>query len=626
MHAKPSKKSISLSKDAGPNYLHYKIIENKYESITFQNLTLKRYNIIEKNNEKHEIKSSLFKYENGIPSYAGIPIYSTVQGMNIKILQSITYPGGLKYYNMAFSKYWQNLKNKKIVIIKQIGPREIIEGQLQLYFNEEHFLRQNNTVKTIFCYSGWNVASEWSSISQTDFDYEVITDITKINKTLLKADLYIIDKISIHSKFSCIDDLSVIPTHMILIYQCLINMNTGASLVLLQAMPWSQAHVQLFYYIYASFFKELSYHKSKLSSIKNGQFIFSNYTKNPVSIANFKKLVKKYISVDKDLGYSLYIPIRTTWCNMQWKMPEGKITDILISSIFFTNGIISEQFTSFMNAIYKKRKKAEKEYIERITYLQTTFIDVNAPRALQKIQKFIYNNIEDSLAYIKKKGLQINELYLQNTVPNPAQLIKSMFPGQNSSITSAIILSRDSVYSVSNYSVAEKTSMLIKKHFPGVHNVIDGCANIGGNTFNFSKHFRFVVANEIQDSTYSNLVNNINTLQLKNIYTINSDITSLLKDTAFLSRINYSPDTYVLYLDPPWSGVWYQLETVVDLCFNNINILSFIKSAPVRYICIKVPKNYNMQHLFDAFDNIVVYKVEYCYIIIINIIINITKK
>lgn len=642
LYSKPSKKSLILSKGM-PNYLYYKIIENKYESITFQNLSIKRFNIITK---KEGDIPSLFTYENGIPIFAKIPIYPTISGMDTTTLKSITYPGGLKYYNMIFSKYWSNVINKKIVIIKQIGPKEIVAGELVLYFNEEYFLKKKNTVKTIFCFSrgaGWvgdgdgnedgdgngngdSAQPLWNKINNPneEFDYEIITDIKdKKIRQYLNCDIVIIDKISIHRKFSCIDDLTVIPTHMVLMHHCIKAMPRNASLIFLQAMPWSEAHIQLFYYIYSTSFNGISYHKSKLSSIKNGYFIFSGFNKTPLAISYLGKAVKQYIKVDKMLGYSLYLPIKKTWCNMQQKMPEGAISDVILTGLYPTNKIIPDTFIKFISKIHKKRKQAEKEYIKKIEYLHSMFLDVKSNWAVQKIQKFILNGIEDSIAYIIKHKLLVNQIYLDhNIVPNPKQLIVTMFPGISDTITKKIVLSRDSIYSVSSYSVAERTSFLIKKHCKGVVNVIDGCSNIGGNTFNFSKNFKFVIANELQESSYENLVNNIEVLQLHNIYAMNADIIMLMNDSAFLKRINFNPDTWVLYLDPPWSGVWYQLQPVINLFLGDKDIIDFIKSSPARNVCLKVPKNYDTGHLFDSFKDIIIYKVEYCYIIIITNILH----
>ena len=44
-------------------------------------------------------------------------------------------------------------------------------------------------------------------------------------------------------------------------------------------------------------------------------------------------------------------------------------------------------------------------------------------------------------------------------------------------------------------------------------------------------------------------------------------------------------------------GVYYKLEKIVDLYFGDINVSDFIKKVNVKYICMKVPKNFNLSYL-----------------------------
>jgi hypothetical protein len=97
----------------------------------------------------------------------------------------------------------------------------------------------------------------------------------------------------------------------------------------------------------------------------------------------------------------------------------------------------------------------------------------------------------------------------------------------------------------------------------------------------------------------------------------NSDIKKLLNDKNFFTDINFDINTWCLYLDPPWTGVYYKLEKIIDLFFGSTNVLDFIKCINVKYICIKVPKNFNLSYLFDLFSNIKIFKVVYCYIVLI---------
>ena len=88
--------------------------------------------------------------------------------------------------------------------------------------------------------------------------------------------------------------------------------------------------------------------------------------------------------------------------------------------------------------------------------------------------------------------------------------------------------------------------MLIKTYFKSAINIIDGTANIGGNSFNFSKNFDKVISNELSRNTYQNLKNNINVLGLKNIQIYNDNIVSLLDNETFFRDIKYDEKTWCL--------------------------------------------------------------------------------
>jgi hypothetical protein len=60
----------------------------------------------------------------------------------------------------------------------------------------------------------------------------------------------------------------------------------------------------------------------------------------------------------------------------------------------------------------------------------------------------------------------------------------------------------DSIYSVSSVTLSEQISKIIKDEFPNVKTIIDGSANVGGNTINFAKHFDNVISNEYDEDTF----------------------------------------------------------------------------------------------------------------------------
>jgi hypothetical protein len=83
---------------------------------------------------------------------------------------------------------------------------------------------------------------------------------------------------------------------------------------------------------------------------------------------------------------------------------------------------------------------------------------------------------------------------------------------------------------------------------------------------------------------------------------------------------HYDPLTFCLFLDPPWTGVFYKIEKNIDLYLDQINIIDFIKGIKsIKYICLKVPFNYNFANLYKEFYNIIIYRLSGFYCVLITI-------
>ena len=195
-------------------------------------------------------------------------------------------------------------------------------------------------------------------------------------------------------------------------------------------------------------------------------------------------------------------------------------------------------------------------------------------------------------------------------------MAKTFFPEiKDNNLLNKLKFNNDSIYSVSYSELAKRISEFIKKDFPYVKNIIDGNANIGGNTINFSKNFDNVISIEIMTNTFEILKNNIDVLQLKNVVTYNQDI------TQFMIKNKFDINDTCLFLDPPWTGPFYKLNTVVNLYFGDINVIDFLKNISsrkiIKYISMKVPKNFNFTYLFDNFKNCHIYRSVGCYVIMI---------
>lgn len=601
---RPSTKMIELQKEK--DFLLYKLLINKYDFITFETL-----NDIYKNKTNNDI----ITINNNIVNITGINILPIAKGFNSNLfLSKSSISGGLKYFTIALNPYFNSLNNKTICIIKTIKPQQINkDGNLELYFQEEIFLKTKNKVKTIFTCIHYNDEMKYkNTVNGDDFNYIIINNLEddKIGNFIKDCDIVIIDKVSILNKFDCGDDNSVLVHTLFLVNQFINNAKNDSDLVFLYTEPHIFPHYQLYYYLYKNF-QKLTYYSSLLSYFKDGVFIFKNFDNLKDNILN--NIIKEYNKNDKTQGQQLYIRTDKTWCSQQTYLPNNK-TEILIASLYDKS--LSNTFSDFMQKIRRQKRKTTKLNIKKIEYLQK-YIYTKNNLNYKKIKTFIYYNIDECVELLNSFNIEINDIYKKNTIFNSVKLLKTFFPNINDNILSKIQFSRDSIYSISSYDIAEQTSILIKNYFKNVKNIIDGTANIGGNSFNFSKHFNKVISNELSETTFNNLKNNIYALKLNNVICFNNDIIKLLNDKEILNKINYNQTDWCLYLDPPWTGVYYKLEKTIDLYLGNTNVCDFLKNANVNYICMKVPKNFNFSYLFDLFANVKIFKVVYCYIILI---------
>lgn len=603
---KPPEKLVKLEKE--DDFMLYKLLINKYDLITFEIL-----NII----YRKTLNFDILKINNNIINIAGINIFPIAKGFDAnKFLLSTVFQGGLKYFTIALNPYFNTLIDKTICIIKIIGPHEINEKEeLELYVHEELFLKNKNKVKIIFTYISWNSTKTYKKIiNDNGFEYIVVhtPNDKKISKFIKDCDVVIIDKVSILNHYDCADDNSVLIHTLFLVNQFIINCKDNSDLVFLYTVPHIFPYYQLFYYLYRNFNK-LSYYKSILSEFRDGIFVFKTFENKKDNLLD--NIINKYTQKDDSYSYNLFISIEKPWCNQQGFKP-AKPTDIMISSLY--GNIFSNNFNEFINEIIKNKKKIDKININKIEYLKN-YIYYKDSFNYKKIKSIILYNIDESIKLLESYNIETNDVYKKNTIINPVKLLKSYFNNVDDYKLSKIQFSRDSIYSISSYDSAQQTSLLIKNNFPNIKIIIDACSNIGGNTYNFSLNFSKVICNELSATTYNNLKNNIKVLNLKNVESYNCDIIELLNKRELLNKIKNNKQSYLLYLDPPWTGVYYKLEKNIDLYFGTTNICDFIKNIDaIDYICIKVPKNFNFSYLFYLFDNIRIFKVIFCYIILID--------
>lgn len=130
--------------------------------------------------------------------------------------------------------------------------------------------------------------------------------------------------------------------------------------------------------------------------------------------------------------------------------------------------------------------------------------------------------------------------------------------------------------------------------------ITDMTAGVGGNVISFGINFKKVNAIEINEKRAEYLVNNIKVYGLENIFVKTGNSVDLIR--------NLEHD--LIFIDPPWGDNYKSLhdlklflgdigiEKLVNMIFcGEINLI-----IP-KIIILKLPKNYNMQYLFESINS-----------------------
>ena len=218
------------------------------------------------------------------------------------------------------------------------------------------------------------------------------------------------------------------------------------------------------------------------------------------------------------------------------------------------------------------------------------------------------NEIQDLINKNKHK-LQCQK---DNVLVKNHRKLKYFFPKHKN--LDKVLITTEGLYSVTYPKHAEMMSKLIISHLnknPKTLTITDATANVGGNTINFSKHFKTVNAIEYSDINYDALKNNINIYNLKNVNLKHNDYTKIIN--------NLKQD--VVFMDPPWGGPYYIFEKKIKLHLSNIFIEDIIPQINADLIALKVPLNLDLNAIISTsqFDKIFFYKIRnYGFIILKN--------
>lgn len=182
-----------------------------------------------------------------------------------------------------------------------------------------------------------------------------------------------------------------------------------------------------------------------------------------------------------------------------------------------------------------------------------------------------------------------------------------------------LLISEEGLWSITPHKCAELISNIIKVRLGSDITIVDGTANIGGNTISFAKTFKKVISIEITLETYKMLQNNLK------IYKLDDKVEQIFGDCIEeIPKIKDKID--VVFLDPPWGGRDYKKYKYIYLNLSGKNITNIIKKLKkhCKYVAIKIPHNFNFIHFFKDLDFFTyhLYKIHYkYYMIVIDMII-----
>ena len=156
------------------------------------------------------------------------------------------------------------------------------------------------------------------------------------------------------------------------------------------------------------------------------------------------------------------------------------------------------------------------------------------------------------------------------------------------------------LYTVSKYYDAQWISNIIidflksKSIIPKYETIIDATSGIGGNTINFSKHFKHVHSIEINNIHYQILNNNIDALLINNVTTYCNNFFNIIHNI-------YIPNNKILFFDPPWGGFSHKNYQYFNLKVGLLTIydaLNKIYDIGFKYVILKAPFNLNISMVY----------------------------
>ncbi len=610
----------------------YLIIANPYENISlYYTHKLKVINELKNwskfyNKKKNNIKNNIKIKNNKAIIYKNeiIPISS---------YNELSYN---KYYELfqLFNYNKQFLLNMETAVVETfeiIGPDEIknyivypVTDYLEIFsLFRKSIYNLNINDKFIFNYKiiSWGedisfkkIYNKFENNNNIRIKYNIINNFTKsenIKKSNKKRTQIYIREHNYYTINYCISESSRI--HQLLIYfvHSLINLKIDGTIIIELQSLFTKPLIQLLYFVNLHFKKTIFFICNVgINTINNRYLLFTGFngiSKNNIYI--LFKLIDQLYEKDNSIGLHINDKKQYKYCkNYKFKSNHK---EIFIQNLF--NIKILPEFVNFINNANIFINKHLHKYIHYIFDIKN-----NLNNAINK-EQYIYNilkqNLKRSIKWCEKYNISINLIKdSENFIINKKDILKLIFPFEKNIDFNKLKLTSIGKYSFSKNLDSELITQKIIENLENLPNsliITDATSGNGGNVINFTKHFKFVNAIELNKLNFSILENNIKVYNRKNIKLHNINYLYIYRKLT----------QDIIFIDPPWGGINYKLKTNISLFLDDINICNLIDELKKysKMIVLKVPINFNYIELFKIVKTnfIKIYQISNFIIIII---------
>ena len=548
------------------------VLSNQSEFLNLKNSVLYFFNQ-KKLNENNKNLNDIF-YNNNDNSF--FESYSLVKKNYIPMIKgfSLNLLNHLENISPIFIKLIEHFPyNKDIGLIKFSYPSQINSEVLNVQNYDSYVLSsyKNNSIENLIDNFHFGDKNNFKKVESL-YKSKILDKNIKLNKINKKDCIIITHKFFYLKENSIESEIISIPRRLFHICIALESLKKGGNLYYPFTSIVTEASLQMLSEL-SILFKSYKFVETNFEFSIEGYFIFNDYSGSH----KFTSLYEQVYNREESLG-------------------ESFLFNSEEYNLFNFGTKINNEFLEFYKLnldleIAKKNKLIKKiEYIENIFNLD------------YKKKQIIDDQISFAIDFCNNFDLKINKYFKKYFFKlNKLELKKKYFPNFNNVDFSKLKLDFTSLYSVSFPKESEILSNLIKERFPNLKSIADMCSNVGGNTISFCKNFDYVYSIELNKDIFKMLKNNIEAYNFKNYKLLNIDSN------------NFTENVDLYFYDPPWSGIYYKINTNIDLFLSKKNIIDVIKNN----FCLKVPNNYNFTDLIKKFNNLEVISLR-SYVIIFN--------